>query len=327
MVSPTTDTTDYYATLGVARDADARAIKRAYRKLAQEFHPDINTDPAAEDRFKAISEAYDVLSNDDLRAKYDRFGADFRHVPDDVDPDEWAAAQARARRGAGQSGGGRPGAGQPPPGWQPGYQTEGDDEAFADFLQDLFRQQRDSGRAWGPVPGADQRASISLSLDDAYQGGRRELTLGGASGDRRIQVNIPAGVVDGQTIRLPGQGGRGSEGAPAGDLYLHVTVEPDPRYRVSGRDIEVDLPLTPAEAALGAAVDVTGPGGTSRVKVAPGTSSGTRLRIRGKGIPTAGKEGDLYARVKIVVPATLTDEERELYGRLAEISDADPRSS
>jgi curved DNA-binding protein len=306
------DPTDYYEVLGVERAASEREIKRAYRKLAQKYHPDVNKDPGAEERFKELGEANDVLSNPDLREKYDAFGADFRHVPDDADPDAWAAAQRM-----------RDGAGQPPPGWQ----SDVDDEAFQDFLQDLLREQRRAGGSRGPIPGADQRASISLSLDDAVHGGRRSLTLGGPTGDRSIEVNIPAGVIDGQTIRLPGQGGRGTEGAPAGDLYLHVTIEPDPRYRVSGRDIEVDLPLTPWEAALGATVPVEGPGGTTKIKVAPGTSTDKRLRIRGQGIPTKGKEGDLYARVRIVVPDAPSSEEQDLYSRLSEISDFQPRSN
>ena len=304
--------TDYYEVLGVERTASDTEIKRAYRKLAQEHHPDINTDPGAEERFKQVGEAYDVLSNPELRKKYDAFGADFRRVPDDVDPEEWAAAQRM-----------RESAGQPRPGWQSGV----DEGAFQDFLQDLLREQGRARQGWGPIPGADQRASISLRLDDAFHGGRRSLTMGGPTGERSIEVNIPAGVTDGQTIRLPGKGGRGTEGAPAGDLYLHVTIEPDPRYRVSGRDIEVDLPLTPWEAALGATVPVEGPAGTTKVKVAPGTSSDKRLRIRGKGIPTKGKEGDLYARVKIVVPDAPSSEEQDLYSRLAEISDFHPRSN
>ncbi len=207
------------------------------------------------------------------------------------------------------------------------WQSDVDEQAFQDFLQDLLREQGRASTGWGPIPGADQRASISLSLEDAFLGGRRSLTLGGPTGDRRIEVNIPAGVIDGQTIRLPGKGGRGSEGAPAGDLFLHVTVEPDDRYRLTGRDVEVDLPLTPWEAALGATVPVQGPGGTTTIKVAPGTSTDKRLRIRGQGIPTRGKEGDLYARVKIVVPDTSSGEEEDLYRRLAETSDFQPRSN
>lgn len=305
------DATNYYEVLGVERSASTDAIKRAYRKLAQTFHPDINKDPAAEARFKEIAEANDVLSNPELRKKYDAFGADFRHVPDDIDPEEWARSQ---RAGAGAR---RP----------PRAQSHADEQAFQDFIEDLFREQSSARRSRGPIPGADQRASISLSLDDAFHASRRSLTLDGPTGTRTIEVNIPAGVINGQTMRIPGKGGRGSEGAPAGDLYLHVTIEPDPRYRLTGRDIEVDLPLAPWEAALGATIPVTGPGGTTTIKVSPGTSTGTRLRIRGQGVPKPGKPGDLYARVQIVVPKAPTQEEQDLYSQLAEISDFDPRSN
>lgn len=307
-----TDAADYYEVLGVARTATTDEIKRAYRKLARSYHPDINKDPEAEARFKEIGEANDVLSNPELREKYDAFGADFRRVPDDVDPEAWASAQRM-----------RDGADRPPPGWQ----SDVDEHAFQEFLQDLLREQRSATRSWGPIPGADQRASISLRLEDAFHGGRRSLTMAGPTGERTIQVNIPAGVTNGQTIRLPGQGGRGTEGAPAGDLYLHVTVEPHPRYRLTGRDIEVDLPLAPWEAALGATVPVEGPGGTTRIKVAPGTSTDKRLRIRGQGMPGPGKGGDLYGRVKIVVPTAPSPEEQRLYSELAEISDFEARSS
>ncbi len=306
------EATDYYELLGVDRSATADEIRRSYRKLAQTYHPDINKDPEAEARFKKIAEANDVLSNPELRAKYDAFGADFRRVPDDVDPEEWANAQ-RVRDTAGR----------PPPGWQ----SDIGEEAFQEFLRDLQRERRTNSRGWGPIPGADQRASITLSIEDAFHGGRRSLTMAGPTGERTIQVNVPAGVTDGQTIRLPGQGGRGTEGAPAGDLYLHVTIEPHPRYRLTGRDIEVDLPLAPWEAALGATVRVEGPGGATKIKVAPGTSSGTRLRIRGQGMPGPRQGGDLYARVQIVVPETVSDEEQALYRELAEISHFEPRSS
>ena len=307
----TTDPPDYYELLGVDRTASKAEIKRAYRKLSQECHPDINKDPGAEERFKLIGEANDVLSNPDLRKKYDTFGADFRRVPDDADPEAWAAAQRMQERG----------------GQAPRWQSDVDEQAFQDFLHDLLREQGRASAGRGPIPGADQRANISMSLEDAFHGGQRSLTLGGPFGDRTVGVNIPAGVTDGQTIRLPGQGGRGTEGAPAGDLYLHVTVEPDPRFRVSGRDIEVDLPIAPWEAALGATIPVEGPGGTTRIKVAPGTSSDTKLRIRGQGMPAKGKEGDLYARVKVVVPDAPSDEEQDLYRRLAETSNFQPRSN
>ncbi len=309
--------TDYYEVLGVDRDADADEIKRAYRKLAREFHPDINSDPGAEARFKEISEANDVLSDPELRKKYDTFGADFRQVPDDVDPEAWARAQRM--RGT---------AGRPPPGapYGGGAEHQMDDEQFQDLLSDLFGQQRRSSGGFGPIPGADQRASISLSLEDAFAGGEHALTFEGPAGERTVRVNFPPGVTNGQVIRVPGKGASGSQGAPAGDLYLHVTVEEDPRYRLDGRDIEVDLPLTPWEAALGTTVDVRGPGGTKKIKVSPGTSSGKRLRIRGEGMPTPGKPGDLFARTRIVVPGEPSEEERRLYSELAEHSDFDPRS-
>ncbi len=305
------DPTDYYEVLGVDRTATSDEIKQAYRKLARTFHPDINKDPAAEARFKKIGEANEVLSDPGLREKYDAFGADFRHVPDDVDPQQWADAQRRRHQ-----------AGQAPP----GQQHNVDDDAFGDFFADLLRKQGRTARGWGPIPGADQRAGITLSLADAFHGGRRSLTMAGPTGDRTIQVKIPAGVTDGQTIRLPGQGARGSEGAPPGDLFLHVTIEPDARFRLSGRDIETDLPIAPWEAVLGATVPVEGPGGTTKIKVSPGTSTGKRLRIRGQGLPGPKTDGDLYARVQIVVPEQASPEDRRLYEELAELSDFDPRS-
>ena len=310
------DATDYYEVLGVDRTATSDDIKRAYRKLARKHHPDINKDPASEARFKAISEANEVLSNPELREKYDAFGPEFRHVPDDVDPEAWANAQHMRDQHM------RDTSGQAPPGWQ----EDLDDEALQDFLEDLLRERRGSGRRWGPIPGADQRAGITLSLADAFHGGRRSLTMAGPTGERTIQVNIPAGVTDGQTIRLPGQGGRGTEGGAPGDLYLHVSIEPDPRFRLDGRDIETDLRVAPWEAALGATVPVQGPGGTTRIKVPPGSSSDKRLRIRGQGLPGPKNDGDLYARVRIVVPEQSSAEEQALYEKLAELSDFDPRS-
>lgn len=320
------DAPDYYEILGVDRSATADEIKRAYRKLARTHHPDINKDPDAEARFKEISEANEVLSDPEMRERYDRFGADFRHIPDDVDPDEWFAAQQRAQRA--QQGGQWTG---PQGGGWGGQQgpSDVDEEMFRQFMDDLLRQRGGAGArgSWGPIPGADQRAGLTLSLQDAFEGGQRSLTMGGPDGQRTVEVNFPPGVTNGQKIRIPGKGGRGTEGAPAGDLYLTVTVEPDPRYRLDGKDIEVDLPLAPWEAALGATVPVTGPGGTTKIKVAPGTSSDTRLRIKGKGMPVPGKPGNLYARVRIVVPHSLSDEERRLYSELADASDFDPRSS
>lgn len=314
-----TTTRDFYDSLGVSRDAGQDEIQSAYRKLARTYHPDVNKDPGAEDRFKEISEAYSVLSDPATRRRYDAFGPDFRQVPEDVDPDTWA--RARAGRGAR---GGRPGAGAGAgagPGGPAGF---GEGVDFEDLLEGLFsgRGGGRAGRGWGPIPGADQEAEIELTVEDAYRGGRRSITVGG----RRIDVNIPAGVTDGQRIRLAGQGGRGSDGAAAGDLYLIVRIAPHPRYRVEGRDIRVQLPVTPWEAALGASVAVDTPAGEAKVKVPAGSSSGRRLRLRGRGMPNPrGTPGDLFAEVRIMVPAALSDEERRLFEQLAAVSTFDPR--
>ncbi|WP_326822480.1 DnaJ C-terminal domain-containing protein [Streptosporangium sp. NBC_01756] len=309
-----TATRDFYESLGVPRGASQEEIQRAYRKLARTYHPDVNKDPGAEDRFKEISEAYSVLSDPETRRRYDAFGADFRQVPEDVDPETWARARAGRGRRAGAGAG---------PGGPAGF---GEGVDFEDLLEGLFSGRAGragrAGRGWGPIPGADQEAEIALTVEEAYRGGRRSITVGG----RRIDVNIPAGVTDGQRIRLAGQGGRGSEGAAAGDLYLIVRITPHSRYRVEGRDIHVQLPISPWEAALGASVAVDTPGGDAKVKVPPGTSSGRRLRLRGRGMPNPrGTPGDLFAEVKIVVPHTLSDEERRLFEQLAAISAFDPR--
>lgn len=316
-----TTTRDFYESLGVSRDAGQDEIQSAYRKLARTYHPDVNKDPGAEDRFKEISEAYSVLSDPATRRRYDAFGPDFRQVPEDVDPDTWARARAgRGARGRRPGAGAGAGAGAGP-GGPAGF---GEGVGFEDLLEGLFSGGGGgrAGRGWGPIPGADQEAEIELTVEDAYRGGRRSITVGG----RRIDVNIPAGVTDGQRIRLAGQGGRGSDGAAAGDLYLIVRIAPHPRYRVEGRDIHVQLPVTPWEAALGASVAVDTPAGEAKVKVPAGSSSGRRLRLRGRGMPNPrGTPGDLFAEVRIMVPATLPDEQRQLFEQLAAVSTFDPR--
>ncbi|HJY73005.1 MAG TPA: J domain-containing protein, partial [Streptosporangiaceae bacterium] len=177
-----------------------------------------------------------------------------------------------------------------------------------------------------PIPGADQEAVIDLTVEEAYRGTRRSVTLEGGGQTRTLQVTIPAGVTNGQRIRLAGQGGRGTEGAPAGDLYLIVRIAPHPRYRVEGRDLHVELPLAPWEAALGTTVAVETPDGEAKVKVPAGTSSGRRLRLRGRGLPNPkGTAGDLYAEARILVPRKLPAEERRLFEELAATSTFDPR--
>jgi curved DNA-binding protein len=315
---PQTERRDFYEVLGVPRTASQDEIQRAYRKLARTYHPDVNSDPGAEDRFKEVSEAYDVLSDPETRRRYDDFGPDFRQVPPDMDAETWA----RIRAGAGAAGAGGPG----PGGFgQGGFGQGGFGQGginIEDLLGGLF-----GGRGFGPIRGADTEAELELSVEEAFRGGRRSVTLEGPTSRRTFDVKIPAGVTNGQRIRLAGQGGQGSEGAPNGDLYFVVRIAPHPRYRVDGRDLYVDLPLAPWEAALGTSVAVETPSGEMKVKVPAGTSSGKRLRLRHRGLPhPRGNAGHLYAEIRIMVPAKLTDEERRLFEQLAATSTFDPRS-
>jgi curved DNA-binding protein len=310
------DDSDFYQVLGVPRDADQEEIQRAYRKLARTYHPDVNSDPAAEDRFKDISEAYDVLSDPQTRRRYDAFGRDFRQVPEDADPDAWQRARAAGARSRAQDSGG-------------GFSFGGDDIDLDDLLGTFFSGR--AGRArhgWGPIPGADQEAELEVTVEEAYQGARKSITLAGSDGSRRsFSVNVPAGVTHGQRIRLAGQGGRGSDGAPRGDLYLVVRVAPHPRYRLDGRNLFAELRLSPWEAALGTSVPLDTPGGEVKVKVPAGTSSGRQIRLRGRGLPNPkGKAGDLFAEARIMVPHRLTRAERQLFEQLAAESAFDARS-
>ena len=292
--------TDYYEVLGVPRDADQDAIRRAYRKLARQYHPDVNSDSDAEERFKEIGEAYEVLSDAEKRERYDRLGARWRETEREA-PEE-SFEDFFTHQGFG-------------------------DGIRADFGGDLFEALfgARTARATGPLRGRDVEALLELSIEDALTGGRRRLTLDG----RDVNANFPAGVRDGQLIRLAGRGGEGRDGGPPGDLFLRVVLKPHPRFRRRGEDnLDVDLPITPSEAALGATVTVESPTDTARVRVPAGSSSGRRLRLRGRGLPKrGGGNGDLHAVVKIVVPKELSDRERELYEELAEISGPDPREA
>lgn len=282
---------DYYETLGVPRDASTEDIRKAYRKLAREYHPDVNKSPGAEDRFKEVSEAYEVLRDDEKRARYDRpppppgggFGGGF-----------------------GNGGGSR-------------TVDFGDFADFGDIFGDMFGGGGGGGARGFSRRGGDQEAVLELSLEEAARGGQKKITLGDG---RDYDVNIPPGVTDGQRIRLAGEGAQGMGGGPPGDLLLRVRVRPHPRFRVDGRDLYTDLAVTPSEAALGASVPVrTLDGGSITLKVPAGSSSGRKLRLRGQGMPG----GDLYATVMIHVPKKLSKDERKAYERLAEVSRFDPR--
>ena len=292
---------DFYEVLGVPRDATPEQLQQAYRKLARRHHPDVNKDPGAEERFKEVNEAYHVLSDPELRKRYDRCGENFRQVPEDFDERVAPGGRSRAATGSrvrfGQGFGG------------------------VDF-EDLFGGFGGFGGWGGQIPGADQEAELTLSVEEAYRGGRRTVSMDG----RTYDITVPRGVVDGQRIRLAGQGGQGGRDAAPGDLYLVVRIAPHPRFRLNGRDIMVDVPVTPWEAALGATVPVSTPDGEAKAKVPPGSSSGRRLRLRGQGMPNpSGKPGDLYGEIRIMVPGQLTRRERELFERLAAESTFDPR--
>jgi curved DNA-binding protein len=299
---------DYYEALGVPRDASADDIRRAYRNLARRLHPDVNKEPGAEDRFKAISEAYEVLRDAEKRARYDDFGANWR------------------------AGGQPPGGGSAENGFDrsSGFRDvrvdfgSGD---FGDIFGDLFGGRTGRAGRGGfegfSFRGGDQEAELELTLEEAAAGGRRRLSLGDG---RELQVEIPPGARDGQRIRLSGQGSPGAGDGEPGDLFLRVRLKPHPRFRVQGRDLYVDLAVSPWEAALGADVSVPTLDGRARVKVPAGSSSGRRLRLRGQGLPGGGGSGgDLYAVVMIHVPKKLTRRQRELFEQLASTSKFDPR--
>ncbi len=309
---------DYYKIIGVARDAGQDDIKRAYRKLARKFHPDVSKEPDAEERFKEVGEAYEVLSDPEKRAAYDALGADWKAGQGFRPPPDWDASHfGGARQGQRPSGFGGPG-------------------EFSDFFESLFggggfHGARGSFRAAGD----DLRVSVPVSLEEAYRGTTRELSLGSAprhdaggtqQATRSLRVRIPAGVSDGQRIRLQGQGGQGMGGGPPGDLYAVIQITPHPYFRPEGRNIHLDVPIMPWEAALGAVVKVPTLGGTVDLTIPRGSRSGQRLRLRGRGLP-GSPAGDQFVTLQIMAPAADTPEAEALYRRMAETFQANPRAA
>lgn len=294
---------DYYKILGVARDASQADIKKAYRKLAHKYHPDVSKEPDAEARFKEINEAYEVLGDPEKRKAYDRLGADWKAGQEFRPPPDWEQVFGGAGFGGGMGG-------------------------FSEFFETLFgggfaRAGRGtSGFGGFRARGRDQHASIQVDLDDLYHGAVKTVRLGGG---RSLQVRIPAGITEGQKIRLSGQGAPGVGGGPNGDLYLKVKLRPHAWYRLEGRDVYLDLPLAPWEAALGATVQVPTLGGKVEMKIPAGAKSGAKLRLKGRGLP-GNPPGDQYVVLQIVTPPADTAEAREFYERMRKALPFDPRA-
>jgi curved DNA-binding protein len=312
---------DYYTTLGIDRNATQDEVKRAYRKLARKYHPDINKKDNAEQRFKEIGEAYEVLQDVEKRAAYDKFGKD------------WQAGQDF----------------KPPPDWDDGFEfkgggyTETDASQFSDFFESLFGAQGGAGQR-DPFAGRhtrysgkgqDLHAKIVINLEDSYRGSKRSFTLQRPVVDdsghvitrpHTLQVSIPKGITEGQQIRLTGQGATGMGGGTDGDLFLEVAFAKHSYFIPDTRDIMLTLPISPWEAALGATVPVPTLGGTVELKIPPNSQTGKKLRLKGRGLCSAKASGDQYVILAIMVPKPVTDKDTEIYNNMKESMSFNPRS-
>lgn len=304
---------DYYKVMGVARDATEAQIKQAYRKLARKYHPDVSKEKDAEARFKEVGEAYEVLKSPEKRAAYDQLGKDYRPGQDF----------------------------RPPPNWDSGFEFSGagpGDASYSDFFDALFGAQARAGRgrAQGAHPGngEDHHAKVLLDLQASLNGGTRSFTLRMpeidaegrlVSKERTLNVQVPKGILAGQQIRLAGQGARAHGGKP-GDLYIEVEFQPDPFYRVEGRDLYLELPVAPWEAALGATVKTPTPGGNVELKIPSGSHAGTKLRLKGRGIPAA-QPGDFFVVLQIALPPADGEKAKAAYAALAAAQPFNPRAS
>jgi curved DNA-binding protein len=301
---------DYYEVLGVERDAEPAEIKRAYKRLARKYHPDVSKEPDAEAKFKEVGEAYDVLRDRDKRATYDNLGAGW-HSGDEFSP---------------------------PPGWD--FRTNvgggfgGGSFDFSDFLDSMFGGRAGQGdpfrshfrdtRANARARGSDERANVVITLEEAYRGAERSLSLKSSRGTtRNLKVKIPAGVREGQQIRLAGQGQAG-QGGQTGDLFLSIELAPHRLFRAEGADVHLNLPITPWEAALGATVKVPTLGGKVDLKIPPGSQSGRKLRLKAKGLG-GSKAGDQYVTLQIMTPAADSEAAKRFYRKMAQDFEFDPR--
>lgn len=316
---------DYYQLLGVKRDANQDEIKRSYRKLARKYHPDVSKEDDAEEKFKEVNEAYEVLKDPEKRAAYDQLGANWQQGQDF----------------------------RPPPNWDQGFEfhgggfTSADAADFSDFFESLFGRggfshgqsygqqygQSSTGHAGFRSQGKDSHSKVAIDLEDAYQGATHALTFRhselGSDGrphvkERTLKVRIPKGVQQGQQIRLSGQGSPGIGQGKPGDLYLEITFKPHTLYRVEGKDVYMDLPISPWEAALGASLTAPTPAGSVNLKIPPHSSTGKKLRLKGRGIP-AKDPGDFYVVLQIALPPAETEAAKKAYRDFQQAMDFNPR--
>jgi curved DNA-binding protein len=305
---------DYYQVLGVPRSASADEIKKAYRKLARKYHPDVSKEAKAEERFKQVQEAYEVLKDPEKRKAYDQLGANWREGQTFRPPPDWDSVfRARGAQGRRQPFGGE--------------DVEIDEGEFSDFFSSLFG----GGVGGGPFTrggarrsraGRAQRAVLEIDLEEAFRGATRTLELQ----SRQVKVTIPAGVTEGQQLRLAGQGETVGSGGRAGDLYLEIRIRPHKLFQLDGRDVTVTLPIAPWEAALGATVTVPTLGGPVEMRIPAGSQSGQKLRLRGRGLP-GNPAGDQYALLKIVLPPADSARARGLYEEMQRDLKFDPRAN
>jgi curved DNA-binding protein len=315
------DYKDYYKTLNISRDASQEEVKRAYRKMARKYHPDVNKDVDAEKKFKEISEAYEVLKDVEKRKAYDTFGSDWRADQEFRPPPNWKSRYRRTSTGS------------------EGASTE----QFSDFFESLFGGGRspfgaEDFSSFGRehhARGDDLHAKVSITLEDSYHGAKRTITLNRTTDDGKghltiqpqsLQVTIPKGIIEGQQIRLEGQGNVGYGRGAHGNLFLEIVFEPHPLFTVSKRDVFLVLPVTPWEAVLGATIGVPTLGGKVDLKLPPNSQTGRKLRLKNRGLSSKAQAGHQYVTLAVYTPPAETDEQRKVYEKMAKIMPYNPRS-
>lgn len=310
---------DYYKTLGVARDANQDQIKQAYRRLARKYHPDINKKENAEVTFKEIGEAYEVLKDPEKRSAYDNFGSNYKPGQEYQPPPERDSNFAFS--GSGYS--------------------DADKSGFSDFFEELFGKSHGSAKQYTRsttfrMQGENQHAKIAIRLIDAYHGSKQTITLTKSTVDQNgtiistpqtLHVTIPKGIIEGQQIRLEGQGMPGIGGGPNGDLFLEIAFQKDPLFHAVKRDIHLSLPINVWEAALGATITVPTLGGNVQLKIPAGSQGGSKLRLKGRGLSTVSTKGDQYVHLQIHIPEIQTEDQKNLFREMARIMGSNPRAA